>query len=309
MSQELSPFTGRSYGVQRVCRVWEVARATYYDRRAREANPAVVEPAVVESEDDSGGPWLSDTELVDEIRGVINDTAEEHGFHGEGYRKVWARLRHRDVRTSKRRTLRLMREHGLLAPSRCGGPRGPRVHDGTIITPEPDMMWGTDATAAWTRKDGLVTIFLAVDHCTTELVGVHAAKRADRFEALEPIRQGVRYAFDAFGEDAAVGLKLRHDHGSQFTSKHFQRQLKFLGIESSPSFVRNPEGNGVAERFVRTLKEQLLWQRDFEDAEELRQALQEFRRRYNEEWILGRHGYASPAAVRRRWHGAEQAAA
>jgi putative transposase len=305
MSQELSPYTGRAYGIQRVCRVWGVARATYYDRLAREADP----PKAEESERGSGGPWLSDAQLVEEIREVISGTAEARGFHGEGYRKVWARLRHKGVRTSKRRTLRLMREHSLLAPSRCGGPRGPRVHDGTITTPEPDMMWGTDATAAWTRSDGLVTIFLAVDHCTTELVGVHAAKRADRFEALEPIRQGVKYAFDAFGAAAATNLKLRHDHGSQFTSKHFQRQLKFLGIESSPSFVRNPEGNGVAERFVRTLKEQLLWQRDFEDAEDLRQALQAFRRRYNEEWILGRHGYASPAEVRRRWRSPEKVAA
>lgn len=304
MSLELSPFTGRPYGIERVCRVWGVARATYYDRRAREATPRSIEPKRT-----LGGTWHADAELVDEIREVINATAREHKFHGEGYRKVWARLRHRGVRTSKRRTLRLMREHGLLAPSRCGAPRGPRVHDGTIVTPEPDMMWGTDATGAWTRKDGLVTIFLAVDHCTTELVGVHAAKRADRFEALEPIRQGVKYAFDAFGENAAFGLKLRHDHGSQFTSKHFQRQLKFLGIKSSPSFVRNPEGNGVAERFVRTLKEQLLWQRDFEDAEELRQALQEFRRRYNEEWILSRHGYVSPAEVRRRWHRPKKVAA
>ncbi len=303
MSQELSPSAGRSYGIQRVCRVWGVARATYYDRRGREAQPATTEP-----KRGSGRTWLSDAELVEKIRKVISSTAEEHDFHGEGYRKVWARLRHRGIRTSKRRTLRLMREHGLLAPSRCGAPRGPRVHDGTIITPEPDMMWGTDATGAWTRKDGLVTVFLAVDHCTTELVGVHAAKRADRFEALEPIRQGVRYAFGAFGKEAAVGLKLRHDHGSQFTSKHFQEQLKFLGIESSPSFVRNPEGNGVAERFVRTLKEQLLWQRDFEDAEDLRQALQAFRRRYNESWILSRHGYISPAEVRRRRREPAQAA-
>ena len=48
------------------------------------------------------------------------------------------------VRTSKRRVLRLMREHGLLAPSRVGSPRGPRNHDGTIIPDTVDTMWGTD---------------------------------------------------------------------------------------------------------------------------------------------------------------------
>lgn len=48
---------------------------------------------------------------------------------------------------------------------------------------------------------------------------------------------------------------------------------RFLGITSSPAFIRAPEGNGVAERFIRTLKEQLLWVRTFPTVEELRQAL------------------------------------
>ena len=33
----------------------------------------------------------------------------------------------------------------------------------------------------------------------------------------------------------------------------------------SPAFVRQPEGNGCIERFFRTLKEQLLWIRSFQD--------------------------------------------
>jgi len=43
--------------------------------------------------------------------------------------------------------------------------------------------------------------------------------------------------------------------------RRFPGQIKCLGIEASPSFVREPEGNGVAERFIRTLKENLLWVR------------------------------------------------
>ena len=50
----------------------------------------------------------------------------------------------------------------------------------------------------------------------------------------------------------------------------YQRELAFLGIESSPAFVREPEGNGCAERFIRTLKENLLWVRRFDTIEELR---------------------------------------
>ena len=74
----------------------------------------------------------------------------------------------------------------------------------------------------------------------------------------------------------------------------------------SPAFVRAPEGNGCAERFIRTLKETLLWVRTFPTVEELRLALIEFRhtynelrRTYNEHWRIERHGHRSPAQVRR----------
>ena len=71
-----------------------------------------------------------------------------------------------------------------------------------------------------------------------------------------------------------------------------------LGIESSPAFVREPEGNGCAERFIRTLKENLLWVRSFATVEELRLALLAFKQTYNQSWIIERHGYKAPAQVR-----------
>ena len=93
---------------------------------------------------------------------------------------------------------------------------------------------------------------------------------------------------------------MRHDHGSQYMSDHFQKELSFLGIESSPAFVRAPEGNGCAERFIRTLKENLLWLRTFDTIEELRRALLEFRDTYNAKWLIERHGFISPAEFRQQ---------
>ena len=81
-------------------------------------------------------------------------------------------------------------------------------------------------------------------------------------------------------------------------SGDFQAEIKCLGIEASPSFVRQPEGNGVAERFIRTLKENLLWVRAFKTIEELRAELVAFAKRYNESWLVARHGYKTPARVR-----------
>jgi hypothetical protein len=66
-----------------------------------------------------------------------------------------------------------------------------------------------------------------VDHNTAECVGIHAAKPGTRYEALEPLRQGIRAHFGVIGALVAVGLSVRHDHGSQYTSDAFQDELTF----------------------------------------------------------------------------------
>jgi transposase InsO family protein len=108
----------------------------------------------------------------------------------------------------------------------------------------------------------------------------------------------VREYLGAFDKGAAAGLAIRHDHGSAYMSDDFQQELTFLGMVSSPSFVREPEGNGCAERFIRTLKENLLWVHTFATVAELVEALREFRRRYNQQWLIERHGYRTPSQVR-----------
>lgn len=287
MSRRTSPSTHRPYGIARVLRVWELPRSTFYARRERRARPATGRRGRT--------PTLDDAALLAQIRAVI----AESPFHGEGHRKIWARLRSlKGVRTSMRRVLRVMREAELLAPARQPAPAVERPHDGTIVTERPNIMWGTDATAAVTILEGPATIFAAIDHCTAECVGIHAARHGDRFEALEPVRQGVRDQFGVLSPAIAHGLALRHDHGRVYLSADFQTEITFLGMTSSPAFVRQPEGNGCIERFFRTLKEQLLWVRHFATIEELRQALLAFKETYNREWLIARLGYRSPAQVR-----------
>ena len=285
MSRKVSPVSGRPYGLAVVCRSWGLARSTVYRHREPPRALAPRRPGPV-------GP-MPDADLVGAIRAVLAASP----FHGEGHRKVWARLRLAGVRASRRRVLRLMREHDLLAPSRTGSPRGPRSHDGTIIPATIDTMWGTDLTTTVTGE-GQAAVFVAVDHCSAECVGIHAAQHATRFEAPEPLRQGVRHHFGGFARNIARGLSVRHDHGSQYMAHDFQAELRFLGIASSPAFIRAPEGNGCAERFIRTLKENLLWVRSFATVEELRQTLLAFRETYDRTWLIERHGFRPPAAIR-----------
>jgi transposase InsO family protein len=239
--------------------------------------------------------------LLEQIRAQILGSR----LHGEGYRKIWARLRHAGTRTSARRVRRLMGQHGLLAPHRVGRPEQ-RAHDGTITTTVVDAMWGTDMTETVTIRNGRARVFVAVDHCSGECVGNHAARSGNRFEALEPVRQGVLRHFGGIEKNVAKSLSLRHDHGSNYMSGDFQDEIAFLGIESSPSFVRQPEGNGVAERFIRTLKENFLWVHTFDTIEELRRGLQDFVAHYNATWLVARHDYRTPNQIRAEQRGLAQ---
>lgn len=66
----------------------------------------------------------------------------------------------------------------------------------------------------------------------------------------------------------------------------------------TPAFVSEPETNGIAERFMRTLRERVLDGARFRNLAEAREAISAFVERYDREWMLQRHGYRSPEEVR-----------
>src|SRR5690606_29021690 len=85
----------------------------------------------------------------------------------------------------------------------------------------------------------------------------------------------------------------------QYTATQFQGELSWLGIRSSPAFVGEPECNGIIERFMRTLKEECLYVHRFQTLDEARAVIGAFIEKYNNEWLIQRHGYRTPAEVRR----------
>ena len=97
----------------------------------------------------------------------------------------------------------------------------------------------------------------------------------------------------------ARGLSLRMDHGTQYLSDHFLNQTRYWGINPSFAFISQPETNGVAERFNRTLKEQALYGSIFKNIEEVRVAVRDIVTKYNEQWLVAKLGYRSPDQARR----------
>ncbi len=234
MAEATSPTTGHRYGIARVCRVWELPRSSFYAARQPEADTTAT----------AGGPTrrgpkpaISDTALLAAIRADLARSP----WTGEGHRKVWARLRAMDgIRVSRKRVLRLMREHALLSPHRAR-PRPDAPHDRHIITASPNVMWACDGTQVTTAQDGKVWLFGVAEHWNAELLGWHVAKRGTRFEAIQAVGMAVCQQFGHLSAGAARGLALRHDHGSNFMSDVFQKQIKFWGMAPSYAFVGEPE--------------------------------------------------------------------
>ena len=235
-------------------------------------------------------PALGDADLLAAIR---RDLARSP-WTGEGHRKVWARLRVIDgIRVSRTRVLRIMGENSLLSPHRRP-PRPANDHGGSITTDAPNVMWGADGAVIPTVNDGNVTLFIVAEHWNAEGLGWHVAKHGNRYAGAEALALAVGQVFGSVRADAAREVLLRHDHGSPFMSEHFQNQLRFFGMAPSFAFVREPETNGVAERFIRTLKEQIVFGRIFQDIEEVRTAVRTYFDRYNQHWPWKRTATEAP---------------
>jgi transposase InsO family protein len=140
-------------------------------------------------------------------------------------------------------------------------------------------------------------VFVVVDHASNE-VWYDAVRRMDRFAAADLLREVCAERFGSVEQAAASGLALRYNGGSCFRSDHYQAEIDHLGIARSPAFHYEPETNGVAEKALQILKEQVLWIERFDTLEELRQAVRRFGRTFNEQWLIERHGFRTPIEAR-----------
>jgi putative transposase len=264
--------------VSLVCRVLGAPRSTIYARRSG-GQPGRPGPV----------PLIDDEELVRLIRQVLKDSP----FAGEGYRKVRARLRREHgVQVSGKGVLRLLRREGCWPHSESvgGAGRDPMTARSSL----------TGRTCAGARCDhGLDPgrrLGLGVcrrDHYTAE-AWAHVAKIGDRFAALQPVYDAVIDRFGRLDADVARGIALRHDWGPQYRSTHFLGSIGWLGITDDAAFLGEPETNGCAERWIRTLKEQCLWAELHDGIDELRQAVAGFVQSSNTQWLIGRLGHRTP---------------
>ena len=290
MKSELSVSRQKPYPTRLILAVAKLSSSAWYDIRPRKK----------EEDKLKRGPLtlVSDKGLLDAILEILRDPL----FSGEGYIKIHSRLKRKNINVGKNRVYRIMLKFNLLN-NKFGSPGSGRVHDGTIITEHPNKMWATDGKQFCTKEEGKCWFIGVIDHFNDEIKSFHLCKTFDRYAAMEPLREAVKNEYGSIEKDICKGMDiaLRADHGSQFDSKTYQKEIEFLGINYSPAFVRSPECNGIIERFHRTLNEQVFFQESFDNMEEAKERIGPFISKYNEHWILHRLKLKSPIEYRQMY--------
>ena len=215
----------------------------------------------------------------------------EHPFWG--YRRIWATLRYVDgLPANKKRVLRVMREAGLaVKPNlRLRATRTP-----TRSKPQPtapNQWWGIDVTKVLVESFGWVYVVVVLDWYTKKYVGYHIGLQSTAQHWLAALDMAVNRQFP----DGVRGhdLHLMSDNGCQPTAVAFLRTCGQLGITQAFTSYNNPKGNADTERMMRTLKEELLWLREWNSPFELAKELENWIERYNRSYLHSALGYKAP---------------
>lgn len=235
-----------------------------------------------------------------DLLSLIAELKAEHPFWG--YRRVRAYLRFaRKIPINQKRVYRLMKENDLLAKKnlrlkakRENQPSKPRPA-------APNSWWGIDMTKVLTNH-GWAYLVVVNDWFTKKILGSFVGERSRAAEWLCAIDQAVNLQFPGgIKESEELELNLMSDNGSQPTSVKFMREVGSLGIGQAFTSYSNPKGNADTERLIRTIKEELIWLREWSSPEELAQAMPEFAANFNENYLHSALGYKTPNEFEKEW--------
>ena len=237
-----------AYGVEPICTVIPIAPSTYYEQKAREADPGRLPERV-----------KRDTVLKEEIRRVWNGN-----FQVYGARKVWRQLNREGIRTARCTVERLMREMGLE-----GAVRGRKVRttvpDVTAERPadlvnrefkanRPNKLWVADLTfvATWS---GFVYVAFVIDVFARTIVGWRASVSLRTDLVLDALDQAL------YARPDIDRLVHHSDRGSQYLSIRYTERLAEAGIDPSVGSVGDSYDNALAETVIGLYKTEVIRRR------------------------------------------------
>ncbi len=229
----------------------------------------------------------------------IKEIKLDHPFWG--YRRIWAYLKYVDgITINKKRVLRLMRDNDLLVKSNMRI-KAKRESDRSKPKPTvPNQWWGIDMTKVMVNGFGWIYMVVVLDWYTKKIVGHYAGIQCRAAHWLEALEMAVNTQFPNGARDA--GLRLMSDNGSQPTSVRFMKECNVLGIHRTFTSYNNPKGNSDTERVFRTMKEDLIWLREWDNPAELMREFENWIWKYNNMYPHSSLAYKSPVKFENEWN-------
>ena len=236
-----------AYGVEPICRVLPIAPSTYFEHKAKEANPGRCSARA-----------KRDAVLRDHILRVWKDN-----FCVYGVRKVWRQLRREKIEVARCTVERLMREMGLQGavrgrtfkttiPDEFAALPLDRV-DRDFTAKRPNQLWVADLTYVATWR-GFVYVAFVIDVFSRQIVGWRASTSLRTDLALDALEQAI------YDREITDELIHHSDRGSQYVSIRYTERLAEAGIEPSVGSVGDSYDNALAETIIGLYKTEVIHQ-------------------------------------------------
>ncbi len=236
------------YGVEPICAQLPIAPSTYYEHKAREAEPARLPPRI-----------RRDADLTPEIRRIF-----EENFQVYGARKVWRQLGREDISVARCTVERLMRSLGLQGVvrgskrrttiSKEAADRPADLVKRQFIATRPNQLWVADFTyvATWA---GFVYVAFVIDVFARRIIGWRVARSMQTDLVLDALEQAL------WIRSGAKGVVHHSDRGSQYLSIRYSERLAEAGVEPSVGSVGDSYDNALAESIIGLYKAEVIHRR------------------------------------------------
>lgn len=267
------------HSIRLTCKVIKIAESSYYRKRKEKSAMGIIrEKKAARREDEA---LL--LEKIKAIRGV-------HLFWG--YRRIRAYLRIKQgISVSCNRVYRIMKKNDLLVERKSyKAKRTPQK--GKPKPVKSNQWWGTDMTKFYINSFGWVYLVVVLDWYSKKIVGYKLYIRSKAEDWIDALNMAVDNNCPLGSRE--YGLNLMSDNGAQPTSEKYEKASKLFGIKHITTSYSNPKGNADTERFMRTLKEEIIYPNEFNSFEEAKDEVDNFIVFYNHDYPHSSLGYLSP---------------
>ncbi len=277
------------YGVEPICRQLPIAPSTYYEQKARQADPSRVPPR-----------HKRDRFLCGEILRVWHEN-----FQVYGARKVWHQLNREGIRVARCTVERLMKKlelKGVVGGRRCrttvrdfrrGCPAD--LVNRHFKATRPNQLWVADITFVSTWSGFAYTAFV-VDAFARRIVGWRVMRSLRTEWVLDALEQAL------WSRGKTEGLIHHSDRSSQYLSIRYSERLREAEIESSVGSVGDSYDNALAETITGLYKAELIHRKGpWRTIDEVEYATLEWVDWFNHRRLMSSLGHIPPAEFEERF--------